>query len=71
MIWTFLGCLVQPYEDFKFTSTLIGEVYSTSPQPDEFDRKNPTNINILTPQAARNHLYNTVIEKGKFYYPYY
>ena len=71
LIWAFLGCMIQPFEDFKFQSTLIGEMYSTSPQPDQYDRKNPSNPEIQTPEAARNHLFNTVIEKGKFYYPYY
>ena len=71
LIWTFLGCLVQPYEDFKFTSTLIGEVYSTSPQPDEFDRNTPSAQTAETTDEAKNHLFNTVIEKGNFFYPYY
>ena len=35
IIWSFLGLIIAPYEDFRFNNSLIGSIYPTSPQRDE------------------------------------
>jgi len=35
IIWSFLGIIIGPYEDFKFQNSVAGSIYPTSPQKDE------------------------------------
>ena len=62
VIATFMSLMIGPYENFRFWSSLMGNVYPTSPQPDEDEDA----INNMG--NAKQALEGTVIERGKFFY---
>ena len=62
IIWSFLGLIITPYEDFRFNNSLIGSIYPTSPKR---DKKEPP---IENSELAKKALESTVIERGKYYY---
>ena len=64
IIWSTLGLLISPYEDFKFKNSVVGSIYPTSPQRD--DDEPP----IDNQKDANEALEGTVIERGKFYYSF-
>jgi hypothetical protein len=64
IIWSFLGLLIAPYEDFKFQNSVAGNIYPTSPQKDEDEREHDNAA------EAKWHLEDTIKERGKFSYKY-
>lgn len=64
IIWGVLGYMINPYETFMFLNSLIGNMYPTSPQPDEDEQPISSSVEALT------MLKGTIIERGKFDYTF-
>ena len=62
LLWSALAILLGGYETFKLENSLIGAVYPTSPQKDEYDDQ--------TEQSAKIDMMTIVAERGKYFYNY-
>ena len=62
VIANFLGMLIGPYENFRFWTSLMSDVYPTSPQPDDDEDE------VSDLPNAKQALEGSVIERGKFFY---
>ena len=64
LLWMLVKFLFSDYENFKFSNSLIGQVYTSTPDgPDAED--------ALTEKASTRRLVETLTTKSTKYYNYY